>query len=105
MAAGPLPMKRLKRLEHLVDLAPDAVEGRVAAAEAALAAEMWGRARGHLEAAAATTPTSRVFRLFAQLEEAEHELRIGAAEDELGPAISSLDLEQEAADALAGSAR
>lgn len=69
---GADPMKRLKRLEHLAGLAPDSVEGHVAAGEAALAAEMWGKAREHLETARSVAPSNRVYRLLSRLEEAEH---------------------------------
>ncbi|MBL26471.1 MAG: heme biosynthesis protein HemY [Rhodospirillaceae bacterium] len=64
-------MKRLKRLEHLATLAPDSAEGHVAAGEAAIAAEMWGKAREHLEMARTLAPTIRVYRLLSRLEEAE----------------------------------
>ena len=62
-------MQRAKRIERLHARAPDHLESQIAAAEAALAADLWGTARGHLEAAARGRPTQRVFRLMATLEE------------------------------------
>ena len=62
-------MQRVKRFERLRERAPDHPESRIAVAEAALAAELWGTARSHLEAAAESRPTQRVYRLLATLEE------------------------------------
>ncbi len=62
-------MERVKRIERLRERAPEHLESQIAAAEAALAAELWGAARGHLETAARGHPTQRVFRLLATLEE------------------------------------
>ena len=47
-------------------------ESHIALAEAALQARLWGEARSHLSAAAGDSPTARVCRLMARLEEDEH---------------------------------
>ena len=62
-------LQRTRRFERLHALNPDHPESRIALAEAALAAELWGAARRHLEAAAEERPTQRVYRLLAVLEE------------------------------------
>ncbi len=61
----------LGRVEKLAALDPEHVESRVAVAEAALAARMWGTARKHLEQAASAAPSARLCRLMADLEQAE----------------------------------
>ena len=66
------PLERVKRFERLVRRNPGHAEGHMALAEAALAAELWGAARAHLEAAVRERATQRVFRLLATLEEREH---------------------------------
>ncbi len=65
-------MQRLKRIERLCARRPDDPESRLALAEAALEAEVWGAARAQLEALAEERPTQRVFRLLARLEEREN---------------------------------
>ncbi|MFQ5783969.1 MAG: heme biosynthesis protein HemY [Alphaproteobacteria bacterium] len=72
LAPDERPMQRLKRLEGLVARKPGHPEGRIALAEAALAAEVWGAARRELEAVADERPTQRVFGLLATLEEGEN---------------------------------
>lgn len=62
-------LERTRRFERLHALNPDHPESRIALAEAALEAELWGEARRHLEAAAVERPTQRVFGLLATLEE------------------------------------
>ena len=72
--ADETPLARIKRFERLHDLKPDHVEGRVALAEAAIKARLWGEARRHLTEAGidqAEAPP-RLYRLMASLEEAEH---------------------------------
>ena len=69
LAPDEAAIQRLKRFERLRELQPDHPESRIALAEAALAAELWGVARGHLEAAAGDRPSQRVFRLLATIEE------------------------------------
>ncbi len=62
-------LERTRRFERLHALNPDHPESRIALAEAALEAELWGEARRHLEAAAVERPTQRVYGLLATLEE------------------------------------
>ena len=54
----------------------DHIESHIALAEAALKARLWGEARRHLGEAGgredAPTPSARICRLMAELEEAEH---------------------------------
>lgn len=72
--ADETPLARIKRFERLQGLKPDHVEGRVALAEAAIKARLWGEARRHLTEAGidrADAPP-RLYRLMASLEEAEH---------------------------------
>lgn len=66
------PLKRVRRFERLLSFNPDHEESHIALAEAALAAELWGEARNHLEQAAGDEPSARVCRLIADLEEREH---------------------------------
>ncbi len=64
------PLDRVRALDELVKARPDAVDGQLALAEAAIDAELWGTAREHL-AQEATTLTVGACRLMARLEEAE----------------------------------
>ena len=64
-------LERVKAAERLAGRNPDHAESHLAIAGAALAAELWGEARQHLERATAADPTSRVCRMMAELEEAE----------------------------------
>lgn len=64
-------LQRVKRLEKLVKLAPDAAEGHVALARAALDAKLWGIARAHLEKAETLAPAAGIYALLARLERAE----------------------------------
>lgn len=66
------PLKRVKQVERLTALNPEHVESHVAAARAAMGARLWGQARRHLEAAARAVPRRSVYRLLAELEEAEN---------------------------------
>lgn len=62
-------LKRVKLFERLLSFNPDHAESHIALAEAALAAELWGEARNHLEKAAGEDPSARVCRMMADLEE------------------------------------
>jgi HemY protein len=62
-------LKRVKLFERLLSFNPDHAESHLALAEAALAAQLWGEARNHLEKAAGDNPTARVCRMMADLEE------------------------------------
>lgn len=66
---GDNALKRVKRFERLLSFNPDHRESHIALAEAALAAELWGEAKNHLEKAAGDDPTARVCRMMADLEE------------------------------------
>ncbi|OJX80871.1 heme biosynthesis HemY N-terminal domain-containing protein [Magnetospirillum sp. 64-120] len=73
LAPAETPLQRVKRLEKLVKANPDAADGHVALAEAALAAKLWGEARNHLEQAARQRPGAAVFILLARLEREERQ--------------------------------
>ena len=65
-------MARVRAAQFLSGLNPNHLESRLAVAEAALEARLWGVARAQLEAAVAAGATGRVCRLMATLYEAEH---------------------------------
>ena len=60
-----------KRISKLVSLAPDARESHIAATRAALDSDLTGEARRHLAEIGDEPVTTRVARLWAELEEAE----------------------------------
>jgi HemY protein len=65
---------RLRRFEKLASLNPQHRESRLTAAEAALAAGLWGEARAHLAKVAEAeggAPSARLCRLMARLEDGE----------------------------------
>ena len=62
-------LKQVKRFEHLLSLNAQHVESHIALAEAALAAELWGEARNHLEKAGGDNPSARICRMMTDLEE------------------------------------
>lgn len=65
------PLQRVRRAETLAAANPGHVESHLTIAEAAQAAQLWGQARNHLMAAAELRPTSRTWRLLAEVEEHE----------------------------------
>lgn len=67
------PLVRVKRFERLNGCKPGHVEGRIALAEAAIRARLWGEARRYLSEAGIERPDAppRLHRLMATLEEAE----------------------------------
>lgn len=68
------PISRARRFESLAALNPQHRESRLALAEAALAAGLWGEARGHLakvQDAERDLPSARLCRLMARLEDGE----------------------------------
>lgn len=85
---------QVKASEALSQKNPDHIESHIALARAALAAELWGEARKHLEAVGAgdgLEPPARVCRMMADLEERENDdltkarewlVRAGSAEDD-----------------------
>lgn len=64
------PTNRYQMFERLKNLHPDSLEGEVALAEQAIAAEQWPAAREALERAVKLGPTASVFRMFADVERA-----------------------------------
>ncbi|HYB55205.1 MAG TPA: heme biosynthesis HemY N-terminal domain-containing protein [Alphaproteobacteria bacterium] len=69
------PLKRMMRMQRLAALRPAHPESRLALAEAAIAARLWGEARRALEElsrAEGSRESARACRLWAALEEAEH---------------------------------
>jgi HemY protein len=70
-AAGQPPAERLKLAERLHQLAPDQVQADLVVAEQAIAAQEWRTARSALERARKRAPTASVYRLLAEVEQAE----------------------------------
>lgn len=71
LAPAETPLQRVKRVEKLVKANPDAPDGHMALAEAALASKLWGQARTHLETALAQRPSAGLYILLAKLEREE----------------------------------
>ena len=65
-------LKRVGIVRKLVAQKPDDIESNLALAQAALEASLWGEARRYLDAAGGTSPTVRVCRLMAEVEEHAH---------------------------------
>lgn len=68
-------LTQVKRFEKLLSLAPNSAESHIALADASLEAQLWGEARTHLAKATeilGDPPPARLCRLWARLEEAEH---------------------------------
>ena len=92
-------LARVKCFERLAAQNPDARESHLALAEAALAAQLWGEARRHLDSALAAPPSSpagssvgptrRLCLLMARLEEAEHG-DLGRVRDWLDHAVGAM---------------
>jgi HemY protein len=66
------PLQRLRRLEKLADLQPDAWTTHLIIGETALAAKLWGQARKHLTLAAEIRPTAALLGLLSRLEIEEY---------------------------------
>ncbi len=66
------PLKRVGIVRTLAAQKPDDIESHLALAQAALDAGLWGEARRHLDAAGGTSPSVRVCRLMAEVEERAH---------------------------------
>ncbi|WP_193187692.1 heme biosynthesis protein HemY [Nisaea sediminum] len=66
------PVQRFKHIQKLVGTGKETTTGRIALAEAAIAAELWGDARAALDAIPAPERRAAVFRLLAYLAQAEH---------------------------------
>ena len=69
---GESALQRMRRFQHLASLNPDAVDSRIAVAGAALEAQLWGEARGHLDKAMAAGASARAYRLMASVVESEY---------------------------------
>jgi len=65
-------MKRIALARRLAAQNPQDIESHLVLAQASLEAGLWGEARRHLETAGGTSPTVRVCRLMADLEEREN---------------------------------
>lgn len=72
------PLQRLRRLERLAALQPDAWATHKIIGETALAAKLWGQARKHLVAAAEIRPTAGILGLLSRLELAEYKNQAAA---------------------------
>ena len=81
-------LARVKRFQRLFSFRPDHSESHVALAAAALEASLWGEARKHLGDAAGDSPTARICRMMAELEESEHG-NTGAAREWLARATTA----------------
>jgi HemY protein len=68
--AGQSPTERYRTFERLPQLNPSSLEGELALAEQAVAAEQWPAARDALERAVRLGATASVFRMFADVERA-----------------------------------
>jgi HemY protein len=62
-------LKRIGIVRRLALQNPSDIESHLALAQASLAAGLWGEARRHLETAGGTSPSARVCRLMADVEE------------------------------------
>lgn len=71
LAPAETPLQRVKRLDKLVKANPEAADGHIALAEAALGAKLWGLARSHLERALEQRPSTGLYVLLARLEREE----------------------------------
>jgi len=63
------PLKRVGIMRKLVAQKPDDMESKLALAQTALDAGLWGEARRHLDAAGGSNPPVRVCRMMAEVEE------------------------------------
>ncbi len=71
IAGDAAPLDRYRAMTQLTKDNRDHPESRFIAAEAAVAAKLWGEAKQQLQKLESLAPTARVFRLWAQLAEAE----------------------------------
>ena len=65
------PGDRFKAIERLYNLQPNHLEGELVLAEAAISAKQWQTARAALDRARKLEPTASVYRLLAELEQAD----------------------------------
>ncbi len=66
------PLKRVGIARKLVAAKPDDLESQLVLAQASLDAGLWGEARRYLQAAGGASPTVRVCRMMADVEERAH---------------------------------
>ena len=78
--------ERMKRISQLTRIRANHLEGQLAMARAAIDAQDWSAAREGLQGILAASPTERVFRLMAEIEEGEHG-DVGRARDWLNRAL------------------
>jgi HemY protein len=71
IAGDATPLDRYRAIGHLTKDNRDHPDSRFAVAEAAVAAKLWGEAKQQLQTLESLAPSARVFRLWAQLVEAE----------------------------------
>jgi HemY protein len=71
IADGATATERLRALERLYAMEPGRLEGELVLAEAAISAREWKTARAALERALRLGPTASVYRLLAEVEQAE----------------------------------
>lgn len=71
LAAAETPLGRVKWMERLLRANPDAPEGHVALAAAAVEARLWGQARRHAEAALRLHPSDEARQVLARAEAGE----------------------------------
>jgi len=71
IAGDATPLDRYRAIAQLTKDNRDHPESRFVIAEAAVTAKLWGEAKQQLEALESLAPTARVFRLWAQLAEAD----------------------------------
>ena len=69
---GESALQRMRRFQYLAALNPEAVDSMIAVAGAALEAQLWGEARGHLDKAMAAGASARAYRLMAAVIDSEY---------------------------------
>ncbi len=86
LRAGDSPIDRLKRVQKLLRLSSGGEEGAVVLARAAIEAREWDTARGALRNWINNDPSSRIYQLMAEIEEAQYGDR-GRAREWLARAV------------------
>ncbi len=86
LRAGDSPIDRLKRVQKLLRLSSGGEEGAVVLARAAIEARDWETARGALRNWINNDPSSRIYQLMAEIEEAQYGDR-GRAREWLARAV------------------
>ena len=65
-------LQRMRRFQYLESLNPDSMDSKITVAGAALEAQLWGEARGHLDKAIAAGASARAYRLMAAVVDSEY---------------------------------